>query len=270
VPGDLLRPDGTPVQPLGLGGSTETRPQMIDRAFRLGIDYFFFYTLKFSGLVEGVSSLCRRHRQEICIATGTESRKFESLDSTLEDALLSLRTSFLDIFYLEYLAPSESFQDIERALDLVSKWKTDGRIRYIGASVHDRDLAIRTLETGMVDVLMHRYNMAHQRSEASVLPRASELGIPVVAFTCTRWGSLLKGHREWDRGVPTAGDCYRYVLRHPAVRLALTAAQSIRELSENVSILEEGSMNDAESRTWSAYGNLVYGDGTDAFETRWP
>jgi hypothetical protein len=48
-----------------------------------------------------------------------------------------------------------------------------------------------------------------------------EVLIPVIAFTCTRWGTLLKGHPNWQEAPPTAADCYRYVLGHEAVSLAL-------------------------------------------------
>ena len=118
---------------------------------------------------------------------------------------------------------------------------------------------------------MHRYNMAHRGSEEAVLPKAEALGIPVVAFTCTRWGSLLDGHEDWDSEVPKAADCYRYVLNHPSVRVALSAPATEAQLRENLQAFSTGlgstpkQISDRES-----YGRLVYGKGTDAFETRWP
>ena len=93
----------------------------------------------------------------------------------------------------------------------------------------------------------------------------------MVAFTCTRWGSLLKGHRDWNGPVPTAVDCYRYVLRHPAVRLALTAPRTEADLRKNLTVLKvEDEPGAEEIARWEAYGRLVYGEGGDAFETRWP
>jgi|GEM_PF-5444171 len=35
---------------------------------------------------------------------------------------------------------------------------------------------------GQVDVLMHRYNMAHRRLEAEVLPAAEKAGLPAMAI----------------------------------------------------------------------------------------
>ena len=102
------------------------------------------------------------------------------------------------------------------------------------------------------------------------MPLASKMDIPVVSFTNTRWGSLLKGHTKWQGAVPSAADCYRFVLRHPAVALAWTAPRSTEELQANVTALDAPRMTGDEVAKWKAYGDLIYGDGSDAFETRWP
>ena len=266
----ICRPDGQPVQPLGLGGTSQTRPQWADRAYRHGIDYFFFYSQSFSGMVEGVKSVCRRHRDGVVVATGSESRDIKSLRRSCEEALSALATPFIDIFYLEYVSPEDSDTAVADALGELADWKTSGTIRYAGASVHDRDLAERLIGTGTVDVLMHRYNMAHRKSEGAVLPAAEAVEIPVVAFTCTRWASLLKGHRAWSGETPTAVDCYRFALSNPAVQVALSAPGNLRELEENIGALNQGPMSEADRGAWCSYGDLIYGDGTDAFETRWP
>ena len=156
-------------------------------------------------------------------------------------------------------------------MDEIWKWREEGTVRYVGATVHDRPLALKLIASGKVEVLMHRYNMAHRGAVAEVLPAAIGAGVPVVAFTCTRWGSLLKGHPEWAGEIPTAVDCYRYALCHPAVDVALTAPASLDELQGNLGVMKEPMAVDAGQITsWESYGDLVYGSGTDAFETKWP
>jgi aryl-alcohol dehydrogenase-like predicted oxidoreductase len=118
------------------------------------------------------------------------------------------------------------------------------------------------------EVLMHRYNMAHQGAEEAVLPTALQLDVPVVAYTCTRWGSLLQGHEAWTGGIPAASD-YRYSLDHPAIHLALTAPATLEELEQNLDILHNQSLDLTTKRRWEEYGTLIYGDGRDAFETKW-
>ena len=61
------------------------------------------------------------------------------------------------------------------------------------------------------------------------------------------------------------------VLRHPAVRLALTAPATTGELLENRAVLATAATADAgQWAEWEEYGRLVYGDGTDSFETQYP
>jgi aryl-alcohol dehydrogenase-like predicted oxidoreductase len=116
---------------------------------------------------------------------------------------------------------------------------------------------------------MHRYNMAHRKAEEQLFPMAQQAGIPVVAFTCTRWGQLLRGHPDWQGEIPTAADCYRYALHQKAIHLALTAPQTQAQLEENLSVLYSPELTPEAVVRWQEYGALVYGDGQDAFETKW-
>lgn len=97
---------------------------------------------------------------------------------------------------------------------------------------------------------MLRYNMAHRKAESQVLPAAQSAGLPVIAFTCTRWGNLLKGHPQWHEPTPTATDCYRYALHHPAVQVALTAPATLSQLQSNLSVLNAPSLANAEIEHW--------------------
>jgi hypothetical protein len=51
--------------------------------------------------------------------------------------------------------------------------------------------------------------------------------------------------------------------------VALTAPQNRQELEENLSVLQEPQLSLEEAAYWQEYGDLIYGDGQDAFETQW-
>jgi predicted aldo/keto reductase-like oxidoreductase len=156
------------------------------------------------------------------------------------------------------------------ALGALQSWKTSGRIRYAGASVHDRGLAVKLVQDGRVDVLMHRYNLAHRKAEQTVFPEAIRAGVPVIAFTATRWATLLRGHEAWSGAAPSAPDCYRFCATHPAVHSVLCAPLDTKELEEDVAVARNGRMGSRERRKLEAYGDLVHGAGNDTFETDWP
>ena len=160
-------------------------------------------------------------------------------------------------------------EEIKTLLTQLNKWKKAGLIRYLGVSTHNRDLAVDLLNNSQIDVLMHRYNMAHRQAEKLVLPTAISVHIPVISFTATRWGSLLLGHDQWHGTVATASDCYRFVLQHPAIHLTLTSPKTTTELTENLAVLNSTQMSKEEYQLWKNYGDLIYGNGKDQFETQW-
>ncbi len=221
--------------------------------------------------MDGLARLGRR--KDVFRATGSESRNPAEVEDYLSEVEGRLSTDPVDLFFAEYVHPGD---DLDRLLDddgvvgLLHRWKAGGRIRYVGATAHNRPLARRLLDSGRIDVLMHRYNMAHRGAEEAVLPAALARRIPVVAFTCTRWGQLPAGHPRWSGPVPSAADCYRFALEHDAVQVALTAPGSVDDLRANLAALRAPEATEAEMAGWRDYGDLVHGSGGDAFETRWP
>jgi aryl-alcohol dehydrogenase-like predicted oxidoreductase len=155
-------------------------------------------------------------------------------------------------------------------LDELRQWKESGWVRFVGATAHDRSLARRLAADPRVDVLMHRFNMAHRKAAEEVFPAAARARTPVVAFTATRWGTLLEPVADWPDPPPTASDCYRYCLAQPAVQVVLTAPRSLAELEQNLDVLALPPMNKQERDRWQRFGDLVYGAGKGAFETSWP
>lgn len=262
-----------PVTPLGLASVPDKGmdPRCPARAAEAGINYFFFYDLSYNAFIDGLKPLLAQGRDSIAVATGSLNRTREGLRSYLDEVRSALDTDVIDVFYAEYITPDDDMsQVVGEVLDELHRWKERGAIRYVGASVHNRPLALELLASGKVEILMQRYNMAHRGAEEAVLPTALEQDTPVVAYTCTRWGSLLQGHEAWTGEVPTAPDCYRYSLDHPAVHLALTASANLEELEQNLAVLAREPVDPTTKRRWEEYGALIYGDGRGSFETKWP
>ena len=264
---------GDPLSILGLGGNPETTPDCVQIAAAAGVNWFLFYDATFAGLIEGLVQLLPEGRERVFIATGSESRDHDALERYLDETCRRLDVDVIDLFLVEYVNPKDDrtavFGD-DGALELLARWKGRGRIRYAGASVHDRDLAVDLVDSGRIDLLMHRYNMAHRKSEERVLPAARSAGVPVLGFTSTRWGTLLQGHPDWEGAVPKAADCYRFVLDNPAVMATFTSPATVAQLRDNLAVLASPSLLPGQREEWERYGALVYGDGTDSFETDWP
>jgi aryl-alcohol dehydrogenase-like predicted oxidoreductase len=262
---------GRRASPLGLAAVPGQDPRCVRRAFRAGINCFFFYGPGHGDFIGALAPLLRARREEMVVATGSGSRTPRGLTEVRRKVLKRLSVPAVDVFFAEYVNPADDPQAIFGAggvLDELQQWKRDGLVRYVGATAHDRGLARRLAGDPRVDVLMHRFNMAHRKAADEVFPAAFQARTPVVAFTATRWRTLLAPHDGWP-DPPGAADCYRYCLAQPAVQLVLTAPRTLDELKQNLKVLTLPRMGRRDRSRWERYGDLVYGAGRDAFETRW-
>lgn len=254
---------------IGLAAYPKTDAACVNTAFNSGINYFFFYNLNCESFLDGLKPILSAQREQVLVTSGSECRDITSLRQYLEQVRHRLNIDVVDVFFSEYVSPGDEMERVQVMLDEFRAWKQKGLIRYVGATTHNRSIALELIQSQACDILMHRYNMAHRKAEEDVFLAAIRANIPVVAFTCTRWGSLLKGHPNWQDRPPTAADCYRYALHNQAISLALSAPQSLQQLAENLSVLNAPSLSPTEVAHWQKYGDLIYGTGQDPFETQW-
>jgi aryl-alcohol dehydrogenase-like predicted oxidoreductase len=265
--------DGTAARCLGLAAHPGQDPRCVRHAFDHGVNFFFTYGPGNEPFNDALKPLVRTRRDQIIVASGSGGRKPSTLPTLRRKLFRALGVDVLDVCLAEYMQPHENPQSIfgrDGVLDEMQRWKTDGHVRFVGASVHDRSLARELAADPRVDLLMHRFNLAHRKAIREVFPTARRHKTPVLAFTATRWGTLLQPMSGSSQNPPKAPDCYRYCLAHPPVKLVLTAPKSLRELNENLTVLNAPPMRAPERRRWERFGDAVYDQGKDDYETRWP
>jgi predicted aldo/keto reductase-like oxidoreductase len=126
------------------------------------------------------------------------------------------------------------------ALEFCRQAQRDGRVRLLGLTTHQRPLAAVVARSGLIDLLMIRYNASHRGAEQEIFPITNSRGMPVVVYTCLRWGALLRTTPEDPPGfiVPPAPAWYRFVLQNPCVTVALMAPDNRAELEEDLTVLQ--------------------------------
>jgi aryl-alcohol dehydrogenase-like predicted oxidoreductase len=146
------------------------------------------------------------------------------------------------------------------ALTYLRDAQRDGVVRQVGVTSHQRKLAARMAQSGLLDLVMIRYNAAHRGAEQDLFPVTEPLGLPVIAYTALRWGALLQPTPDDPLGfvVPRAPQWYRFVLQNPAVAVTLAAPQTRAELEEDLRVLEAtGPLTDSEYAHLAAHGERV-------------
>jgi aryl-alcohol dehydrogenase-like predicted oxidoreductase len=197
---------GESASSLGLAAHPEQEPRCVPQARSRGVNFFFFYGPSPERFGEALAPLVRKRREELIVASGSGSRKRRTLLAARRKILDGLGIEMLDVFFAEYINPSDDPAAIFGAggvLDELDRWKAEGVIRCVGATDHDRRLAQQLAADPRVDLLMHRFNMAHRKAGQEVFPEAIRSKTPVVAFTATRWGTLLEPAGPVRRRAPS-------------------------------------------------------------------
>jgi predicted aldo/keto reductase-like oxidoreductase len=229
---------------LGLAtrGNTGLDREVILEAIERGVNY-----LNWCGYPDGLRDCIRSlgpRRREVFVAVQFEARTAADARRELATLLGELGTDYLDVatyYYVEHVEEWAQIMAPGGAAEVLEEAKAQGRVRAIGLTSHQRPLAAEILKSGRIDLAMIRYNAAHRGGEREVFPIAQELRLPIAAFTCLRWGALLRSTPDDPSGFtpPRAPDFYRYVLSHPAVSVALMAPDGPAELAENLTILDD-------------------------------
>lgn len=172
-------------------------------------------------------------------------------------ALRSLCIEYLDVFQLYWLGKMSFFTGAVQE-ELV-KLREEGKVRLLGASIHDRPRAGKLVEDSILDLLMIRYNAAHTGAEQDIFPHLTHRRPAMIAYTATAWRRLLRAPRGWQGRVPTAGDCYRFCLTSPHIDVALAGPRTVTEMREDLAALEKGPLSPEEMRFMREFGRVVHG-----------
>ncbi len=161
-----------------IGKSREEYISMTDKAFELGINFIDMYTSdpefrsNFGAAIKG-----RRDRIVLQGHIGSawengqylRTRNVEKVKIAFEDQLKRLGTDYIDIGMIHYVDGMEDFERIfgGKFIEYCSTLKQKGIIRALGMSSHNPIVALKAVETGLIDVLMFSVNAAYDMQPPS-------------------------------------------------------------------------------------------------------
>jgi diketogulonate reductase-like aldo/keto reductase len=135
--------------------------------------------------------------------------------------------------------------DWETHLGTLLRWKTEGRIRYIGITTsHGRRHAAleQALRRAEFDFVQFTYSLADRSAESRLLPLAAERGAAVIVNRPFDGGALidrLNGFPlpSWATEIECttwAQVCLKWIVSHPAVTCAIPATTRPEHMRENI------------------------------------
>jgi aryl-alcohol dehydrogenase-like predicted oxidoreductase len=225
------------------------------------------------GLSRAISDMDSAQQERVVVAWQMQASDGDGAAGELDAALEELGRGWVDVvtfYYVESEAEWASIASRGGALDAMQKAQSEGKVRLIGLTSHQRRLAASIARGDLgpadsggrpLDMLMLRYNAAHRGAEKEVFPSTNPLGLPVVVYTCLRWGALMEPTAEDPDGFqpPEAREWYRFALAHPSVAVAIAAPDGREELNHDLSLLDDWrAPSEAEYEELRSHGDRVY------------
>lgn len=187
-----------------------------------GLNYLYWGSLRTRSFRDAIRALCARgRRDDLFVVIQSYSRVAALVRPSLTRALRQLRIDRADLLLLGWWN-GPVWGNVR---DAAIRCQQEGLVGHLGVSTHERPMvpAFAGADSPF-DVVHVRYNAAHRGAEQDVFPHLPEARAGLVAFTATCWRKLLKPVKgaPADLPVPTAGDCYRFVLQRPELDVCMT------------------------------------------------
>ena len=253
----------------------------IETAFESGINWIDTAPAYGLGHAEKiVGEVIQNRREDWFIATkagliwddrGTVERNLHPrhLRRELEDSLRRLNTDYIDLYQFHW---PDNAHPVEKSWELMTQFKTEGKVRFLGVSNFDVALMERCRKIHPIDSLQPPYNLLRREIETEILPYCLEHQIGVIGYSPMQSG-LLTGRfdrtrltaDDWRHGHPmytppllnlflgfieelrpiaakynkTVGQlAIRWVLSHPAITAAIVGARNPEQVTQNLGALD--------------------------------
>jgi aryl-alcohol dehydrogenase-like predicted oxidoreductase len=263
----VLGRTGLEVGRLGISSSYGVPGDALEQAFERGVNYIYWGSRRLASFGEGLKRLGPQ-RDRFALVIQSYTRMASLMAWSLERALRELHFDHTDVLLLGMWNKPVT----PRILDAARELKRRGLTRFLAVSTHHRAVVPHFAAEDDFDIVHFRYNAAHPGAEKDIFPHLPTVNRPgMVSFTATSWGQLVgqanvmarianpshpipKGER-----IPTATDCYRFVLSRPEVDVCMTGPSNAARMEEAFEALRLGPMTKEELAWMYRVGRAVAG-----------
>ena len=244
---------------LGMAASFGVSAAAVEQAFERGVNYLYWGSFRRGPFGEALRNLKPR-RDRMVLVLQSYSRVAKLFSWSVELALRKLNFDYADVLLLGLW----NHKPAPRFLEAARKLRDRGLIRHIAVSTHHRPLVSQLAADSDIGIVHVRYNAVHPGAEREIFPVLAENGNRpgVVSFTATSWRQLLNPKRvPAGERVPTATDCYRFVLSNPAVDVCLSGPANEQQAAEALRAIELGPLTEDELAWMRRVGDHIHKHG---------
>jgi predicted aldo/keto reductase-like oxidoreductase len=220
---------GMMVTRLGFGGipiqrlTEDDAVKVVRRCLDLGIN-FFDTANAYTTSEERIGRAVKGRRQDVFIATKTGVRPGDDIEKNLELSLKRLGTDYIDLYQFHGINDMPTLNKIidpENGLYRVfEKAKKAGKIRHIGITSHQMDVAKAQAKTGKFETLMFPFNFITSEPADELLPLCREHDMGFIVMKPMAGGMLSN---------PNVA--FKYLLQFPDI-VVIPGIEKIDEIEE--------------------------------------
>jgi aryl-alcohol dehydrogenase-like predicted oxidoreductase len=180
---------------------------VVAEAVDRGVNYFDVAPSYFDGEAEmKLGPALRAHRSRSFLACKTMERGAAGARKELEQSLNRLKTDHFDLYQFHAVSKMEEVDAILAkggAADTFVKAREEGKIRFVGASVHDAAAAIALMDRFPLDSVMVPFNFVLQQEGhfgPQIFEKARQKGVARIALKAmahTTWPD--RNHEAWRK-----------------------------------------------------------------------
>ena len=266
---------GEKLSMIGFGGivvmdeSPDASANIVSEAVDRGINYFDIAP-SYGNAQERLGPALAPYRKNVFLACKTEGRTRDESRKQLEESLRLLKTDHVDLYQFHALTKMKELDQVlgpGGAMETMEAAKKEGKIRYIGFSVHSQETALAAMDRYNFDTILFPVNwvlFTQADFGPKILKKAQEKQMGILALKAmakTVWpADQKKNHPEpkcWYQpsGFPDEASLgLRWTLSHSVTaalppgdekyfRLAMDVAQNYKPLEshEEQALLSGGS-----------------------------
>lgn len=224
--------------------SKDEAVKVLRHGFERGIT-FFDTANAYRDSEEKIGAAFSGMRDKIVIATKTLQRTSEGVTTHLENSLRMLRTDYLDLYQLHQIAQEKEWQEVSApggALEAVMKAKAAGKVRHIGVTSHNLEMAIKLVKTGLFATIQFPFNLIEEGAKDELLPAAQEAGMGFIVMKPFGGGVI-------DNGAVA----FKYLRQFPDI-IPIPGFESVEQVEEVLSFYgRENEITDADRHIMDHY-----------------
>ena len=273
----ILGRTGIKVSEIAIGGEgfenkdqKETK-ELIDYAFSQGINFIDVYNSN-PKMRSQVGEALAHYPRESFVVEGhlcsmwedgqyRRTRNLEEVKTAYQDFLTRMKLDYCDIGMIHYCDDLKDFDQIlnQGIMEYAQDLKQHDVIRSIGLSTRNPDVALKAVETGLIDVMLFSINPAYDmlpssedvdilfeektfdrlyegidENRATLYRLCEQKGVALTVMKCFGAGVLLDEKQSPFKKALTPIQCLHYCLTRPAVAAVMCGIESKEEIAQAV------------------------------------